>query len=220
MVELKYKNWDEISINTFEKLQGLFNLEKTGDEQIDNLNMNITMLSILCDVDEDTIADLPVNEFTELSKQCMFINEMPKAKIKDKYEINGQMYEVQLNVEDMTMNQYIDFQTFIKEKDKYLKNICACFLLPVGKKYGEGYKISKVVEDIGNSFSIVDAHSIFFFFTLLFQSLTVATLRCLEKKMKRGMKKMTKAEREMTEKAIMAVRETMSLLKNGGGLFG
>ena len=220
MVELKYKNWDEISINTFEKLQGLFNLEKTGDEQMDNLNMNISMLSILCDVDEDTIAELSTNDFKELSKQCMFINEMPKAKIKDKYEINGQMYAVQLNVEDMTMNQYIDFQTFIKEKEKYLKNICACFLLPVGKMYGEGYEISKVVEDIGNSFSIVDAHSIFFFFTLLFQSLTVATLHCLEKKMKRGMKKMTKAEREMTEKAIMVVRETMSLLKNGDGLFG
>lgn len=219
MVELKYKNWDEISINTFEKLQGLFNLEKTGDEQMDNLNMNITMLSILCDVDEDTIADLPVNEFTELSKQCMFINEMPKAKIKDKYEINGQMYEVQLNVEDMTMNQYIDFQTFIKEKEKYLKNICACFLLPVGKKYGEDYKISKVVEDIGNNFSIVDAHSIFFFFTLLFQSLTKATLDCLVKKMKRAKKKMNKEQQEQIQRAIDEMNKAMNLVKSGVGLF-
>lgn len=220
MVELKYKNWNEISINTFEKLQGLLNLEKTGDEQMDNLNMNISMLSILCDVDEDAIADLPVNEFTELSKQCMFINEMPKAKIKNKYEINGQMYEVQFNVEDMTMNQYIDFQTFIKEKEKYLKNICACFLLPVGKKYGEGYKISKVVEDIGNSFSIVDAHSIFFFFTLLFQSLTKATLACLVKKMKREKKKMNKEQQVQVQRAIDEVNKVMNLVKSGAGLFG
>ena len=220
MVELKYKNWNEISINTFEKLQGLFNLEKTGDEQMDNLNMNISMLSILCDVDEDTITDLPVNDFTELSKQCMFINEMPKAKIKDKYEINGQMYEVQFNVEDMTMNQYIDFQTFIKEKEKYLKNICACFLIPKGKKYGDGYKISEVVEDIGNSFSIVDAHSIFFFFTLLFQSLTKATLACLVKKMKREKKKMNKEQQVQVQRAIDEVNKVMNLVKSGAGLFG
>lgn len=220
MVELKYKNWNEISINTFEKLQGLFNLEKTGDELMDNLNMNISMLSILCDVDEDTIANLSTNDFTELSKQCMFINQMPKAKIKDKYKINGQMYEVQFNVEDMTMSQYIDFQTFIKEKEKYLKNICACFLIPKGKKYGEGYKISEVVEDIGNSFSIVDAHSIFFFFTLLFQSLTRATLACLVKKMKREKKKMNKEQQEQIQRAIDEVNKVMNLVKSGAGLFG
>jgi hypothetical protein len=145
---------------------------------------------------------------------------MQKAKIKDRYKINGQMYEVHLNVEDMTMSQYIDFQTFIKEKEKYLKNICACFLIPKGKKYGEGYSISEVVEDIGNYFSIVDAHSIFFFFIILFQSLTKATLDCLVRKMKKQQKKMNKEEQEKIQQAIDELNKVANLVKNGVLLFG
>lgn len=215
MIELKYKNWNEININTFQKLQSLINQEKTGDEQMDNLNINITMLSILCDVDEDTIADLSIDEFTELSKQCVFINNIPKAKIKDRYTINGQIYDVQFNLQDMTMSQYIDFQTFCKDRDKYMREIIACFLIPKGKKYGEGYRLSDVIEDIGNHFSIVDAYSVCFFFIISFQSLTKATLRCLVKKMKREMKKMNKTEQEKIQNAIDQLNKVVNLVGNG-----
>lgn len=219
-MELKYKNWDEININVFQKLQELFKLDKTGDEQIDNLNISVGILAILCDVDEDVISDLSIDEFKRLSATADFINNMPKAKIKDNYKINGNVYDVQLNVEDMTMNQYMDFQTFCKDKDKYMREILACFLIPRGKKYCDGYKVKEVIEEIGNHLSIVDAYSICFFFTLLFQSLTKATLACLVKKMKREKKKMNKEQQVQVQRAIDEVNKAMNLVKSGVGLIG
>jgi hypothetical protein len=220
MLELKYKNWNEITINVYQKLQCLLKQESTGDSTMDNLNMNITLLSILCDVDEDVIADLSIEDFKALANQCVFINDMPKVRIKDRYTINGQIYNVQFNVQDMTMAQYIDYQTFLKDSEKYMKEIIACFLIPKGKKYGEGYKIADVIEDIGNYFSIVDALSVCFFFTILFQSLTKATLRCLVKKMKREKRKLNKVEQQQMDKAIAELTKVMNLVGNGFGFIG
>lgn len=216
-MELKYKNWNDITIGVYNKLNKLLKFEPTDDVVMDELNLTIQILSVLCDVDEDVIGDLTRSEFAELAAQSAFLQELPKVKIKDKYTINGKEYTVQFNVQDMTMAQYIDYQTFIKEQDKYMSNILACFLIPKGKKYGDGYNLQEVVNDIENYFSIVDAHSVCFFFTLLFQSLTKVMLTYLVKKMKKGMKKMTQEEKEKTQEAIDHLNKVISLVKNGDG---
>ena len=218
MIELKYKNWKEISINVFQKLQNL-NLNNSSDI-IDEIDDNVKILSILCDVDEDTIADLEINEYKTLVSQCTFLNEMPKVKIKDEYWINDKLYQVQYGVQNMTMAQYIDYQTYLKDSSKYTKEIVSCFVIPKGKKYGEGYKISEVVEDIGNYFSIVDALSVCFFFTMLFRSLTTATLGCLVKKMKRGKKKMNKEQQVQVQRAIDELNKVIHLVKSVDGYLG
>lgn len=216
-MELKYKNWNDITIGVYNKLNKLLKFEPTDDVVMDELNLTIQILSVLCDVDEDVIGDLTRSEFAELAAQCAFLQELPKVKIKDEYWINDKLYQVQFNVQDMTMAQYIDYQTFIKEQDKYMSNILACFLIPKGKKYGDGYNLQEVVNDIENYFSIVDAHSVCFFFTLLFQSLTKVMLTYLVKKMKKGMKKMTQEEKEKTQEAIDHLNKVISLVKNGDG---
>ena len=167
-MELKYKNWKEISVNTFKKLQAnINNAEEDGDNMLNNLNKEIAMLAVLCDVDEDAIANLTQNEFGKLLTQTNFLADMPKVKVTDKYKINGADYQVFLSLKQMTVSQYIDFQTFYADTEKYFCELLACFLIPKGKKYGEGYDIDVVVKDIGNHLSIVDANSILFFFALL-----------------------------------------------------
>ena len=218
-MELKYKCWRDITINVFQRLMEIDNNILTGDIDIDNINKNISLLSIICDVDEDTIADLDINEFGRLVRQTTFLENMPKAEIKDKYKINGKDYYVHLNLQEMTMAQYIDFQTFIKDKDKYTKEIIACFLIPKGKKYGDDYRIADVVNEIGEYMSIVDAHSIFFFFTLSFQSLTKVTLNYLSKKMKKMMKKEKNEEmKNKMKEAIEQIQIVQALVQDGVGL--
>lgn len=218
MIELKYKNWKDITINVYQKLQNL-NLNRSSDI-IDEIDDNVKILSILCDVDEDTIADLEINEYKRLVSQCTFLNEIPKVKINDEYWINNKLYQVQYDVQNMTMAQYIDYQTYLKDSSKYTKEIVSCFVIPKGKKYGEGYNISEVVEDIGNYFSIVDALSVCFFFTMLFQSLTKATLGCLVKKMKREKRKMNKVEQQQMDKAIEELTKVTNSIGNGFGFIG
>ena len=87
-MELKYKNWKEISINTFKRLQeAIKDAPVTDNETLNNINSNIAMLSVLCDVDEDTIASLTTNEYIRLVNECNFLVNIPKVKITDKYTI-------------------------------------------------------------------------------------------------------------------------------------
>ena len=218
-MELKYKNWKEISINTFKKLQeAIKDAPVTDDETLNTLNNNIAMLSVLCDVDEDDIASLTTSEYVRLVNECNFLVDMPKVKITDNYTINGKEYEVFLSLRNMTVAQYVDFQTFYKEQDKYYKELLACFLIPKGMKYGEGYDIAEVANDIGEHLSIVDANSIMFFFVLLYQSLTKATLNYSIRDMKKLMRKeKNKEQRVKMEQAIMELKKARDLVVNGTG---
>lgn len=218
-MELKYKNWKDININTFKKLQvALKDVIITDDATLNNINSNIAMLSVLCDVDEDTIASLSTSEFVKLVNDSNFLSDMPKVKITDKYIINGNEYEVFLSLKNMSVAQYIDFQTFYKEQDKYYRELLACFLIPKGMKYGDGYDMDKVVADIGEHLSIVDANSILFFFVILYQSLTRVTLNCSIRDMKKMMKKEKNKEQRMKmEQAIMELKKARDLVVNGNG---
>lgn len=214
MIELKYKSWKEISVNTFNKLK---DIKVNSNDSLELLDSNIALLSILCDVDEDTIVSLTTSEFSTLLNQTAFLSTLPKVKIQDTYTINGNEYEVFLTLNDMSVAQYIDFQTFYKDQDKYFKELLACFLIPKGKKYGDGYDIQKVKDDIGNHLSIVDANSILFFFVLLYQSLTKAMLTYSIRQMKKARKKMNKEEQKKIDLAIAETKRAMTLVKNGYG---
>ena len=218
-MELKYKNWKEININTFKKLQDVISdVPVTDDATLNNINSNIAMLSVLCDVDEDTIASLSTSEFVRLVNDSNFLSDMPKVKITDTYVINGKVYKVFLSLNNMSVAQYIDFQTFYKEYDKYTRELLACFLIPEGKRYGEDYDIAEVITDIGEHLSIVDANSILFFFVILYQSLTRVTLNCSIKDMKKMMRKEKNKEQRMKmEQAIMELKKARDLVVNGNG---
>lgn len=219
-MKLKYDSWDKISINIFQQLrQRVDEVEITGDKDIDAINQNVVLLSVLCDVDEDTIATLDLSEVGKLLKATDFLKEIPKVDIKDNYIVNGKEYEVFRDIQNMTMAQYIDFQTLYKDGvEKHAKELVACFLLPKGKKYGE-YNIVEVVNEIGEYLPIADAHSIMFFFVIAFRSLTKVMLTSLTKKMKKMMKQ--EKDREQANKMKMAINQiekSMSLLQNGDGL--
>lgn len=218
-MELKYKNWKEISINTFKKLQDVISdIPVTDDETLNTINSNIAMLSVLCDVDEDTIASLNTSEFVKLVNDSNFLSDMPKVKITDTYVINGKVYKVFLSLKNMSVAQYIDFQTFYKDYDKYTRELLACFLIPEGKRYGEDYDIAEVITDIGEHLSIVDANSILFFFVILYQSLTKTTLNCSIRDMKKMMRKEKNKEQRMKmEQAIMELKKARDLVTNGNG---
>lgn len=215
-MELKYKNWQEISVNTFSRLRNIDYKQDGGEFEM--LNANIELLSILCDCDEDVISNLTTSEFTYLLNQTAFLRDMPKVKIEDTYVINGTTYKVFLSLKQMSVAQYVDFQTYFKDQQKYFKELLSIFLIPKGKKYGEDYNIDDTINDIGEYLSIVDANSILFFFAILFQSLTKVTLDCSIKDMKKMMKKMTnKEEIEKMEMAIKEMEKAKALTKSGIG---
>jgi hypothetical protein len=215
-MELKYKNWKEISINTFNELK---NIDYNKEEGIlGELEANIELLSILCDVEDEVISNLSTTEFHNLLMKTEFLKEMPKVKVEDTYIINGTKYKLFLSLKQMSVAQYVDFQTYFKDQQKYFRELLSVFLIPKGMKYGEGYNIDDTINDIGEYLSIVDANSILFFFAILFQSLTKVILNSSIKEMKKLKKKMTnKEEIEKLETVIKELERAKVLAKSGIG---
>lgn len=216
MIKLKYKNWESISIKKFDEINNILSHINNVNED-EALEININLLSILCDVSVEEIEDLPLTEFSKLVKQTEFLKKMPKVDIKDNYIINGKKYVLLSNVQKMTTAQYIDYQTLVKNADKNVKELLSVFLIPKGKKYGE-YDLEEVINDIYNYFPITDARAVSFFFTLVLQSLTKATLISLERRAKKELKKAkTKEEKEKIEMLLETIRLSKDSIPNGIG---
>lgn len=211
-MELKFKNWENISIKTFDEIKKALNTNINNE-----LEANLAMLAVLCDADIQEIENLPLTEFSRLLKQTDFITKMPKVDIKDKYVINGKKYNVCLGVNKMTTAQYIDYQTFGKDIEGNLKNLVSVFLIPEGKKYGE-YDLEEVIDELYNNMPIADAYSVCFFFTLQLQSLTKVTLSYLERKIRKEMKKeKDKIRKEKIMMGLEQIQRVKHLLNDGVG---
>ena len=216
MMKLKYNKWSEISIKKFDEISNILSSMNNVNED-EALEININLLSALCDVSVDEIEDLPLTEFSKLVKQTEFLKKMPNVDIKDNYVINGKKYVLLSNVQKMTTAQYIDYQTLVKNADKNVKELLSVFLIPKGKKYGE-YDLEEVINDIYNYFPITDARAVSFFFTLVLQSLTKATLISLERRTKKELKKAkTKEEKEKIEMLLETIRLSKDSIPNGIG---
>lgn len=211
-MELKYKKWDDISVELFDKIKEVLN--KKGIEDIDK---NISIVSILSEKDEDEISNLPITEFSKLVEQTAFLNEMPKVKIKDNYIINGKKYNVFMNLKKMTTAQYIDFQTLQKNYYKNLKYLLAVFLIPDGKEYGD-YDIDEVADELYRHLSISDAESIMFFFVMSYRALMQGMLTYSISQMKKEMRKTkNKILKIKIGRTILHLIQMKNLVKNGGG---
>ena len=82
MIKLKYDCWEKITVNVFEKLTNAVECANvTGYEDIDLLNKQVAIISVLADVDEDSIAELTTNEFSRLVKETEFLDNPPKKNI-------------------------------------------------------------------------------------------------------------------------------------------
>lgn len=219
MIEVKYDSWEKISVNVFEKLtRKIEEAEVTGNNDVDLLNKQIAILSVLCDVDEDVIGDLRSSEFSALVNKTNFLNEPLKKDVLTKITLNEKEYDIFLNIGDMTMSQYIDFQTLFPKRDKEFKRMLSIFIIPKGCSYNDGYNIEDVINDIGEYMPITDANNIMFFFALAYQSLTKVMLTSLAKEMKKLKKKeKDSVKAEQMQMAIDQLMVAKHLAENGDG---
>ena len=92
-MELKYKNWNDININTFNKLNSV-QFKEIDDDTM--LNANVKLLSILCDVDEDEI-----DEYTGYKEIRLSDDELTKFY----QEFNKNQFDLFINEYLIIYNQ-------------------------------------------------------------------------------------------------------------------
>lgn len=197
-------NYNDLTIEKYLEVKEI--LEYGFDEY----ETQVKLISVLADLDEDAVGNLSLVGFKRYNQKLEFLlNEPPKRMVADKYKLGGYEFNTMTNIQDMTVSQFIDYQTFVKDPDRYLVELLSVFLIPKGKKYNDGYDIIDVQRVIRSNISIVDAMSLSAFFLLLYQSLTKAILTSLTKKLKRMKRKMkTQEEIQKMETAIANLEES------------
>lgn len=199
-------NYNDLTIGKYMEVKAILD-----GEVIDEYTTNIQLVAVLNDMTEDEVVNLGLVEYRKLNEKLVFLTEMPVQKmVADKYRIGGYELDTMLNVDAMTVSQYIDYQTFVKDTDKYLVEMLSIFLIPKGCKYNEGYDILDVQRAIRDNLSIVDAMALSAFFLLWFRSLTKVTLTSLTKRLKK-MKKQMKNPQE-----IQKMEEAIANLERSG----
>ena len=156
-------SYKEMTINKYQEIRQI--IEEDGGE----LNIQARIIAALTGMGVDDVLNLSLTKYNEYVQKTAFLLEKPKldGRIPNRLNINGMECEITKNVNKLTAAQYIDYQTLtaMKDQEKYLANILACFIVPKGKKYGDGYETDDIVAWIGENLSIVDGLNICFFFS-------------------------------------------------------
>ena len=147
------KDWKDITLKKFYQIQDL--LEEPDEYTTFNL------LDLIYDIDS---ANMTIQEIAKYNNALDFINkEVPVVNLKDKYEINGTIYNSNYNLSMVTAAQFVDYQNYIK--DNKWEDFLSVFFIPEGHKYNDGYDLNKVKEDL-LQLDFPTVKSIGFFFTL------------------------------------------------------
>lgn len=138
------------------------------DESLEEIDRQVKILSILTRVDEDTLLNLPIQEFKQLTSKMGFLEkDLPRnvTSLSKSYFVGGFELVPVTDMRKVITAQYIDFQSFHQAGfDEHFVEILSCLLIPKGKKYNQDYDIIEVQDAIRKDLSVHDAASLYAFF--------------------------------------------------------
>lgn len=194
-ISIKKKSWDDISINEYYEL-----VDAMEDANLQPLDKSVALLALLCECTVDDIYNLPVYQIDRLNAQIGWVRKFDfnKRFNSKRLTIAGKKYDVCVNLQEMSISQYMDFQNLWGRKDlrTYWGNILACFLVPSGKKYCEDYDVQALAQEFRDEVPITLANSVCFFFLKRLLSSIKTTLLFLKIMMKEMGKKTPNKEIE------------------------
>lgn len=178
---------------------------------IEEINKQVMIIALLSGESEDTILNLPLEEYKELVIKSNYLRTPYDGEV-----LTAKSYKIGewnlVPVEDyrkITTAQYIDFQTFSKEGEKRIVELLSTMLVPKGRKYNQDYDVIELQKTLRAHLSVADALSLLAFFFVQFGHLMRNSLTYC----KEVAKKMPKEQREKVETEIA---KTEALLKRCG----
>lgn len=203
-MELKYKNWSEISIKKYYELESLSN-----DESLEGEEKDMEIVACLCESTVDEISRIPYPDYVSLKRQLRFLGNFKFDTEKDlkELEVKGRKYRVCRDFSKFTTAQYIDFQTLYTQdnlKDNY-GLVLSTFVLPKDvKEYNTGYDVVEEAKFLYENLDICRANQLMFFFRKRWHNSMIVTMNYLKFLAKRNLKKksLRDEEKEMWTKVL------------------
>lgn len=153
--------YDKLPLGKYMEIQ-----EVSRNESLEDIDKQVQILSILTGMAENDILHLPIDEYKGLVVKSGFLNPenihyhpVAKKYILGKFELIPCR-----DFRKIETCQYIDFQTYAPDLDKYLVEFLSVILVPKGHRYNEGYDILDVQRVIREEMSVSDGVSVAGFF--------------------------------------------------------
>lgn len=185
------KSWRDVTIDEY------FNLvDRLSDEGLTEYEREVILVSFVMGVTEDKVWDMTIGEFKANQLNTAFMKEFNVARDCNfkTIQLAGEKYDVCTDLHNFTVAQYIDFQTFYaqrKDNANILASLLACFIIPRGHGYAEGYDVNDLKLKIINGLDILTAEELLFFFLKRYLLLMRATANyfnwAIRKLKKKGM---------------------------------
>ena len=201
-------NYRDLPIGKYEEICRLCDTEMT------EIDRKVAIVAILTDRTEDEVLALPLDKFTEYSAKSRFLEKQcPENLIPGvarSYSVGGYVLLPVTDIRRITAAQYIDFQTFSKERETRTVEMLSCFLVPRGKDYNEGYDVMDVHDAIRKEMSVAEVLALLGFF---FEK----WLRSMRTTLTSSMRLLKKTDPEKEKELMAAYRNLVDSLTAGDG---
>ena len=201
-------NYRDLPVGKYEEIVRICNAEMT------DVDRKVAILSVLTGLTEDEVLNLPLPKFTEYSAKSRFLeSECPENLIPGvarSYPIGGFVLIPTTDIRKITAAQYIDFQTFSKERDTKTVEMLSCFLVPRGCDYNEGYDVLDVHKAIREEMSVAEVLALLAFFFGRF-------LQSMQTTLTSSMRLLKKTNPEAEKELMARYRALADSLKGGVG---
>lgn len=154
--------WDKITLSQF---QDIYKLSK--HTKIDELDKVSRIISIVYNLTEAQVDELPLTKFNELSRNCAFIlkDEIPGKAVRS-FRVSGRKYAINYKPSTLKHRQYVEILHFAQNSMDNMHNIMASLVQPVKwgfRKPNSADDHAKVADDMLNAPFVVVYHSCIFF---------------------------------------------------------
>ena len=197
-------NYRKLSIGKYLQIVDLCNTE------MDEIDRKVRIVGILTGLTDDEVLSLPLTEFTECCAKAQFLDKQcPEnliPSVSKSYPVGGFVLVPVTDMRKVTAAQYIGFQTFSKDREKYIVEMLSCFLIPKGCEYNDGYDILDVHNAIKEEMSVAEVLAVLAFF---FKSWTLSLRNTLTYSERMAGKVKDKTKRKKVMEAIAEIRSGM-----------
>ena len=159
-------NFNRLTLGLYQEIQAV-----SSNESLEDIDKQVQILSILTGEAEEEILHLPITEYKELVVKAEFLNvenikSISLHPVAKRYLVGGFELIPVKDYRKLETGQYIDFQTYAPDLDKYLVEFLSVILVPKGHRYNEGYDLMEVQKAIRQEMSVSDGVSVAGFFLI------------------------------------------------------
>lgn len=179
--------WNSITIKQYKKIARI--IEYAKDNDIDDIEWQVMILSFLEGNNKDYYLNMTIPEYRLAVQKINFLSKEPVPNISDKIVVNGNTYNVCVNLNNMSAGQFIDIVSTLENDSTNWSALMTTVCVPEGKKYGIDYKPELLIEEFEEHCRWIDVLGVSSFFRILYNSLLDSFLSYSRKKEKNQSKK-------------------------------